>query len=261
MSYKIHPNRGILKFTMDGTQVGGTLDQYSATVAYPETTFGNVTFATTGNHIVRLTVTGKNASAGAYTLSSDKFTLVSVASAINLTDTDIGGPGVAGSGSVNGTTYTVSGSGTDIWGTSDKLNYYYQNDTGDLTFTARVASVQNTNAWAKVGLMVRESTAANAAYVGIYVTPGNGVSMQYRSATGVTATDLARNTGFVAPYWVRLVRSGNTFTGFRSPDGVTWTQVGQISVTMAANVTEGFAVCSHNNTTLNTSTFDNVSVQ
>ncbi|PYX93729.1 MAG: hypothetical protein DMG67_03485 [Acidobacteria bacterium] len=71
---------------------------------------------------------------------------------------------------------------------------------------------------------------------------------------------LAQQAGHVAPYWVRLVRSGTTFTGFSSADGVTWTQVGAISVTMATNVLEGLAVCAHSNTVLNTSTFDNVTV-
>jgi hypothetical protein len=75
MSYKAHPNRGIAALRVDGVQVGGTVDQYSATVTYPERNFGDVMFPTTGNHVVRLTVTGKNAAAGAFTISSDKFTL------------------------------------------------------------------------------------------------------------------------------------------------------------------------------------------
>jgi hypothetical protein len=76
MLYKAHPSRGILNLKVDGTVLGSTLDQYSANPAYPENNFGTVTFASTGNHTLRLTVTGKNASSGAYTLSADKFTLV-----------------------------------------------------------------------------------------------------------------------------------------------------------------------------------------
>jgi hypothetical protein len=75
MSYKAHPNRGILQMSVDGTNLGSTLDQYSATVVYTETIFGTVTFASAGDHVIRLTVTGKNAAAGAHTLSADKFTL------------------------------------------------------------------------------------------------------------------------------------------------------------------------------------------
>jgi glucose/arabinose dehydrogenase len=75
MKFKAHPNRGILSLKVDGMQLGGTLDQYSATPQYPEASFGTVTFAAAGNHVVRLTVTGRNAAAGAFTLSADTFTL------------------------------------------------------------------------------------------------------------------------------------------------------------------------------------------
>jgi len=56
--------------------------------------------------------------------------------------------------------------------------------------------------------------------------------------------------------WVRLVRSGTTYTGYRSADGVSWTQVGSISLTMASSATAGLVVTAHNNSLLNTSTFD-----
>jgi hypothetical protein len=76
MRYKGHPNRGILQARVNGTNVGGTLDQYATTSTYPEHTFGAVTVASTGNVVIRLTVTGRNAAAGAYTLSSDTFSLI-----------------------------------------------------------------------------------------------------------------------------------------------------------------------------------------
>ena len=70
---------------------------------------------------------------------------------------------------------------------------------------------------------------------------------------------LAQVASASAPYWVRLVRSGNTFTGYSSADGVTWTQVGSINLTMASSATAGLAVTAHNNSVLNTATFDSVS--
>jgi hypothetical protein len=63
------------------------------------------------------------------------------------------------------------------------------------------------------------------------------------------------------PYWVRAVRSGNTFTAFASLDGVNWVQMGSSqTITMAQNVYVGLAVTSNNNSVLATATFDNVSV-
>ena len=175
-------------------------------------------------------------------------------------DTDIGTPGLAGSATFNSGTFTVNGSGADIWSTSDNFHYAYESLTGDVTITARVATQQNTNAWAKSGVMIRETTAANSSFVHVFVTPGHGVNIQYRPSTGASAVQLAQVARPVAPEWVRLVRSGSTFTGFASADGVTFTQVGTINVTMASSALEGLSVCAHNNTALNTSTFDNVAV-
>src|SRR5579884_1637748 len=76
MEWKGNTSRGILQLSIDGTNLGSKLDQYSATQSYPTTTFGNVTFGSAGNHTIRLTVTGKNSASSAYQLSADKFTLV-----------------------------------------------------------------------------------------------------------------------------------------------------------------------------------------
>jgi ricin-type beta-trefoil lectin protein len=78
LRYKAHPNRGILQASVDGGNVGSTLDQYAATAAFMSRTFGTVSLGA-GTHTLRLTVTGRNSAAGAYTLSADTvtFSLVS----------------------------------------------------------------------------------------------------------------------------------------------------------------------------------------
>jgi hypothetical protein len=176
------------------------------------------------------------------------------------TDKDIGAVGNAGSAVWTNGVFTIKGGGADIWGTNDELNYAFMSATNNFTITAEVTGLNSANAWSKSGVMVRGTTAPNSAYVGLYVTIGNGVSMQFRPANGASAIDLARQTGLTAPYWVQLVRSGNTFTGYSSPDGVNWTLVGQTNVTMAGKVYAGLPVCAHDNTAVNTSTFANVSI-
>jgi fibronectin type 3 domain-containing protein len=175
-------------------------------------------------------------------------------------DADIGSPGLAGSGSYLAGTFTLKGGGADIWNASDQFNYLYQPLTGDGTIIARVATEQNTNGWAKAGVMIRESLAANATDVFEAVTPGNGYAFQYRTATGASASWPGSSISGTAPEWVKLVRSGSTFTGYVSADGTNWTQAGSITVSMASNVYVGLALTAHDNTQLNTSTFDNVSV-
>jgi len=174
-----------------------------------------------------------------------------------LADTDVGSPGLLGSASLDTGTWTVKGGGADIWGTADQFNYAHESMSGDSTVLARVTSVQNTDVWAKSGVMMRATTDANSAAVWVAVSSASGLTMQQRSTTGGSASTVSTVTGLTAPYWVKLVRSGNTFTGYRSSDNITWTLIGSTTITMANPATQGLAVCAHNNTLLNTSTFTN----
>ena len=63
------------------------------------------------------------------------------------------------------------------------------------------------------------------------------------------------------PYWVKLVRSGNTFSSYASSDGSHWTQIGSSqTLAMTATVYIGLAANSGSNSTLATATFDNVTI-
>jgi hypothetical protein len=75
MRYKTNDNRGQLTMKVDGTQVGGTLDQYQSSSTYPTVTFGTVSFGSAASHKLRLTVVGKNGSSSSYVLSADQFIL------------------------------------------------------------------------------------------------------------------------------------------------------------------------------------------
>ena len=172
---------------------------------------------------------------------------------------DIGTVNVIGSASLNYGVFTETGSGADIWNATDAFRFVYVSVTGNCTIIARVTAVQNTDPWSKAGVMIRESLAANAINAFVAVTPGNGVTWQTRSTTG-GATGNAATANLTAPYWVKLVRSGNTFTGYRSPDGAIWTQQGTATFAMASTVYIGLALTSHNNSSLCTATFDNVTL-
>ncbi len=64
----------------------------------------------------------------------------------------------------------------------------------------------------------------------------------------------------VLPYWVKLVRAGNQFSGYESTDGQHWTRVGSTNVAMGGRVYAGLVTSSHQKTTLCTATLDNVAV-
>jgi aryl-phospho-beta-D-glucosidase BglC (GH1 family) len=172
---------------------------------------------------------------------------------------DVADVGWAGTASFSGVTYKVTGSGVDIWNSVDSCHYLYRAISGDCTNIVRVSSLQNTDPWAKAGLMLRESFNPDAVNVLMAMTSQNGALFSWRAATGGGSTS-AGQSGVVAPYWIKLIRKGNTFSGFSSADGSNWIQVGSTAVPMAASIFVGLAVTAHNNTLTNTSTFDSVSV-
>jgi regulation of enolase protein 1 (concanavalin A-like superfamily) len=173
---------------------------------------------------------------------------------------DLGSPSPAGSYSETSGAYTVNGGGTDINGTSDKFQFVYKSLTGDGSIIARVINVEDTDSWAKAGVMFRNALTTGSANAFVALTPDNGATFQWRSnANG--STNASTFIGAAIPYWVRLTRSGNSFTGYRSSDGVTWTQIGStVTLSMSSTVYVGLAVTSHASDTLNTSLFSHVSV-
>ena len=172
-------------------------------------------------------------------------------------DQDIGSVALFGTATYSGGTFTVKGAGSDIQSTADQFHFVYQPLNGDGTIVARVASVQKTHVWAKGGVMIRESLAANSRNAFMLVSASSGASFQFRASTG-GGTTASNASGILPPYWVRLIRTGNTLAGSISPDGITWTPVGSATINMGASIYVGLAVTSHNSSVLCTSTFDNV---
>jgi hypothetical protein len=175
---------------------------------------------------------------------------------------DIGAVGAPGSGSQSGNTYTVSGGGADIWDTADAFHFMFRAVSGDATLTARVVSLQAVEVWTKATVMMRDGLAPNARNVALPPSPtdANGYRLQARIATGDVPTTDRTVTG-TTPVWLRVVRRGDSFTGFRSSNGSNWTQVGTTkTISMPSSIQLGLAVTSHNTAVAATAVFDNVSV-
>ncbi|MBS3734908.1 MAG: hypothetical protein KGY99_08270, partial [Phycisphaerae bacterium] len=177
------------------------------------------------------------------------------------TGEDVGNVGVTGSSSHDAGLYTLEGSGWDIWSDYDAFHYLHEDLSGDGEIVARVTGVENTNEWAKAGVMFRESTAPDAKFVMVLQRPDNQVTMQWRDATGASASwtgSLVGGTSSVK--YVKLVRSGDSFTGYYSIDGSSWTTIATHTTDLGDTARVGLCVTSHNDATLATATFDTVSV-
>jgi len=149
-------------------------------------------------------------------------------------------------------TYTMTGSGADIWNVNgveaDEFHFAYKMLTGAGSIIARVDSIENTNGWAKAGVMIRESLNPDSAHAFACVTPSNGVASQGRPSTGGASFN-TNQSGITAPYWVKLERSiSGLFTVSHSADGTSWQQVTGATpqnISMGANVYIGLALTSH----------------
>jgi hypothetical protein len=161
-------------------------------------------------------------------------------------------------------TFTMTASGADIWAVNnveaDEFHFAYKMLNGAGSIIARVESVQNTNTWAKAGVMIRETLDPSSAHAMAVVTPAEGVAFQRRPSTaGTSVGDTI--TDVTAPQWVKVERTiSGTLTASYSANGTTWTPIGTPqNIQMSANVYIGLALTSHDETLTCQAVFSNVS--
>jgi alpha-galactosidase len=170
---------------------------------------------------------------------------------------DIGATAAAGDAGVRGQTFIVTGSGSDVWDNADEFHFVYQEINGDVEIQAKVASLTATDPWAKAGLMIRNTLEANSSHAIMVMSAANGLAFQRRTITGGSSSHTA-GTNAIAPYWVKLIRSGNRITAYESESGTNWIQVGTVTISMPDPVYVGLMVTSHNDGVLCEARFENV---
>jgi hypothetical protein len=134
------------------------------------------------------------------------------------TSVDIGTATAGSTTKIDDASWDISGSGEDIWNNSDGFRFVYQSVSGDFSLVARVASIGNTDAWAKAGVMVRQSTAADSIQAMVVATNENGFAFQRRTESA-GSSDHTGGGGTAYPNsWVRLVRTGGKITAYQATD-------------------------------------------
>jgi len=163
-------------------------------------------------------------------------------------------------------TYTMTAAGADIWGTADEFRYAWKQLSGAGTISAQVLSVQNTDPWAKCGVMIRQTLDPGSKFGAVYITPGNGCRFQARLTPGSDATSdtpvvTPEQTAITAPYWVKLERdAAGNFNGYYSSNGVSWKAMAwnPQRISMPQNVYIGLALTSHSSGVTGKAEFSNV---
>lgn len=164
--------------------------------------------------------------------------------------------------------WTVQAEGNDIWNAADQFRFTWIGLNGDGEVIARVRSLAAVGGaaldqWSKAGVMIRATADTGSPHAFMATTANNGAAFQRRETAGATSLSTGNTGGaFVPLRWVRLVRSGNSFTGFwRDDTQVAWTQIGGAeTVTMAAGVLVGLALTSHSDNNFVQAVFDRLTV-
>jgi regulation of enolase protein 1 (concanavalin A-like superfamily) len=172
---------------------------------------------------------------------------------------DIDRVGPEGSAALSVDTWTVQGSGADIWANADAFQFVYQPWRGDGQIVARVRSQDATDPWAKAGLMIRASLQADAPHVMLAATPEHGLALLRREAPAQRTEAQPADSPTAQP-WLKLVRLGSVVSAFTSSDGVKWSWIDTESLAADDAVYIGLAVCSHDNSKLGSASFVQVAV-
>src|SRR2546421_650587 len=164
-----------------------------------------------------------------------------------------------GDQSLSGGTWTLKGAGNDINGNADQFHYVRQSLAANGSISAHILTQTNTNASAKAGVMLRQGTNADSAYYAAFVTPGNGIVVQYRPTQGLKTQIVSGPTG-TAPTYLMIARSSNIYCTYTSSDGANWSYVTGTCFTLSLNspTLAGLAVTSQSTGTMSTATFDTV---
>ncbi len=172
-----------------------------------------------------------------------------------LTNTDVGTPGSEGFYYIQEGVYIVQGDGADIGNRSDTFHYVYARLRGDGEITVHVAALVASNSSALAGVMIRENLTTGAKHATQVVTSSNGVAFHQRVTTDGTST-VKRTNGYGSPLWLRIVRGGDTFSGYYSTDGTNWTLQDSAVIDMALDTYIGLCVNSHAFRAPSTALFD-----
>ncbi len=160
---------------------------------------------------------------------------------------DIGSPKNAGSAAYNPDKqeYTLTGSGINMWATSDQFHFLWKRMKGDFILRARVEFIgKGVEEHRKVGWMIRPNLDADAPYVDC-AEHGNGLtSLQYRPSKGSNTLQIV--SGATNADVIQLERRGATYIFSAARFGEPFVTNELSGVELPDDVYAGLFICAHN---------------
>ena len=205
---------------------------------------------------------------GGSSLTTARFTQVAVGVPSTLpagwTSDDVGAVGAPGTAIYAGGTYTVRGSGTDLWSTADAFHFVHRTWSGDGDLVARLTklSAPAGATGAMAGIMIRNGLAPGAVHASLLVGTDGKLKFRRRTAAGSSTLSNGPSAGSTTvPRWLKLSRRGSQVSAYASTDGTNWTAVYvPQSIALPASVEVGIWTLANGSSALAEGTFSQVAV-
>ncbi|MFO0811286.1 MAG: hypothetical protein U0746_21870 [Gemmataceae bacterium] len=173
---------------------------------------------------------------------------------------DVGAVLHAGSTTFDATakSYTLAGSGDNMWAAKDAFQFAWKRMSGDLALTADAALVgTGKNAHRKAVLMIRQSLDADAAYVDVALHGDGLTSLQFREAKGAATHEVQANV--VGPKRLRIEKRGQYARMYLTAGGEELKFSGAaVRIAFTEPFYVGLGVCAHDKDTVEKAVFTNV---
>jgi TolB protein len=160
---------------------------------------------------------------------------------------DIGNVKLAGNVTYNTEkqTYTLEGSGKNIWFGNDEFHYVWKKIKGDFILTAQVEfSGKGVEAHRKTGWMIRQSLDPGSPHISAVIHGDGLTSLQYRRKINGDMEE--KRMTIQGPDIIQLSRQGNTYRMSVAHWGEPFVTEELIDSTITDDAYIGLFICSHN---------------
>src|SRR5258707_3247250 len=142
-------------------------------------------------------------------------------------------------------TYTISGSGENMWLAADAFQFAWKRLSGDVTLTADISFLTATgNEHKKAVLMLRQSLDTDSVYADIALHASGLTSLQFRDEKGAVTREVQSNLS--APKRLRIARRGDyVYMSLAADGGQPSVAGGWLRIPLKGEFYVGLGVCSH----------------
>jgi hypothetical protein len=157
-------------------------------------------------------------------------------------------------------TYTITGSGENMWSTADAFQFVWKKMSGDVTLTADIRFLTTTgNEHKKAVLMLRQNLDADSVYADVALHASGLTSLQFRDERGAVTSEIQSN--LTAPKRLRIAKRGDYVYMALAADGDLKPAGGWFRIQLQGTFYVGLGVCSHDKDVLEKAVFSNVELR